>query len=176
MESRETKRRGKTQLMDSKKVSLRAVEEEINGTKMKYIKGYPIVFNSIGQPYKWSDWREIILPESVKDVDFNETRVIINHNEDKIIGKIGINGAYQVDEIGVFFTLEEINTQLFRDTWELVNLGILDGMSFAFRADIIESNYDLKIDYIKHFTEIEEFTIVDSKRAAYNAATVLATK
>jgi hypothetical protein len=146
--------------------------ETLEGKKI--LKGYPILFNTIGTPYSFSDWREIILPESVKGVDFTKTRILVNHDENNIIGMCGVNATTAIDEIGVYLKVEEIDTQMFRDTWELVNLGILDGMSFAFRANLIESNFDVMIDYIKQFSEVPEFSILPSGRTAYKDATIIA--
>lgn len=150
-----------------KDIDFRAIQE--NGVKK--VRGYPILFNT--ETVIFEDWKETISPKALDGVNLSELRLLVGHNSDKLLGRAGINLRVEVDEIGLFIEAELPDTQLANDTYTLVNMGILDGMSFAFYVEEITTNWEKKIDTILKFKEVPEVSIVTFP--AYPQTVVIAT-
>ena len=144
--------------------------ETIDGVKK--IRGYPILFNVVGTPYRGSDWKEIIDPNALADVNFSELRLLVDHDTGKLLARSGINLRAEIDNTGLFIEASLPNTTLAADTWELVNAGIMDGMSFMFLADQWETNLDTLTDTILHMTDVPEISLVTFP--AYQATVAIA--
>lgn len=126
--------------------------------KTKKLKGYPILFNV--PTTIWGDWKEQIAPEAVEGVNFGDSRLLVDHDTSQLLARAGINLKVAVEDLGVYIEAEMPNTQLATDTFELISRGIMDGMSFCFYASKIETDWDSKLDTIKKFKEIPEFSVV----------------
>lgn len=127
-------------------------------SELMIIKGYPILFNVA--TILWGEWKEQIHPDALLGVDLSETRLLINHNVDLIMGKSGINVEYQIDNTGLYMKAKMPDTQMGKDYFNLIAQGILDGMSFMFRATTIETDWENKIDTIKKISVVPETSIV----------------
>lgn len=127
-------------------------------SQKKIIRGYPILFETPAKIY--GEWQEIIDKNALETTDLSELRLLVDHNTALLLARAGINLRTNVDDIGLFIEAEMPNTTLANDTFELVKLGILDGMSYWFNADKIETDYENKIDRILNFSKIYEISLV----------------
>lgn len=103
------------------------------GKKELVVRGYPILFNT---PTKvWDPWygqiEEVILPQAMDDVDLSNVFLLYGHDMNRVLGRTGKNLRVEVDETGVFMECILPNTQEARDAYNLIEAGIVDGMSFC---------------------------------------------
>lgn len=151
------------------------VREEENGVKKLVLRGYPILFNVETKvfDYWYGEITEVILPTALDGVDLSNVVLLRSHDPDKILGRNGLNMRLEVDETGLFFECEMLDTQIARDTYAEVAAGLLDGMSFAcYLSD--EVNSQTKKRTITHFDELIEITI--TAFPAYKEASVVASR
>jgi len=106
------------------------VTEELEGKK--YLRGYAMLFNTPATPIRGLDeYREEISPEALNGVDLSDCRVLINHDNNLIIGRAGKNARIEADNTGLFVEVEiHSGVQYAKDYYNMVKAGILDGMSF----------------------------------------------
>lgn len=111
----------------------RVIEGE--GKKL-ILRGYPILFNTPTRIKSfWDEWEETISPNALDNTDLSNVYLLVGHNPDNVLGRAGINMRFEVDETGLFFECELPNTQYARDWYNLVESGIVDGMSFGFNSE-----------------------------------------
>lgn len=123
--------------MNWRKVDIQAEVRSQEGEGKKLIlRGYPIVFNTptIIRGY-YDDWEETISSDALRDTDLSTVYLLVGHNPDNVLARAGVNMRLEVDETGLFFEAELPNTQYARDWYNLVESGIVDGMSFAFESE-----------------------------------------
>lgn len=130
----------------------------------KHIKGYAVLFET--PTVVFGDWQEIIDKGAFGAVgdkpatDLSDLRLLVNHEVGDLLARASINLKTEIDDTGLYIDAELPDTQLARDTWELVSKGIMDGMSFWFVADVWETDTDKKIDRILHFKRVYEVSVV----------------
>ena len=117
------------------------IESRANGTQV--LVGYAAVYNRFSLPLRegGSQFREIILPGAFDKI-LNRQRgksdvvALLNHNSDLILGRTS-SGTLELssDEKGLRYTVPPPDTQVGRDTLELVRRRDLRGSSFAFAVD-----------------------------------------
>lgn len=150
------------------------VEEKQEGGKKLVLRGYPILFNTETKIYDWwyGEVRETILPTALEGTDLTNVYLITGHNiePDKVLGRAGVNMRLEVDETGLFFEAELPNTQHARDIYNLIEAGLVDGMSFGFRCSD-EINEATLTRTITHIDELFEITITPFP--AYKEASVI---
>lgn len=150
------------------------VEEKQEGGKKLVLRGYPILFNTETKIYDWwyGEVRETILPTALEGTDLTDVYLITGHNiePDKVLGRAGKNMRLEVDETGLFFEAELPNTQHARDIYNLIESGLVDGMSFGFRCSD-EINESTLTRTITHIDELFEITITPFP--AYKEASVI---
>lgn len=148
------------------------VEEKQEGGKKLVLRGYPILFNVETKIYDfwYGEVRETILPTALDGTDLTNVYLLTGHNPDNLLGRAGVNMRMEVDETGLFFECELPNTQLARDIYNLVEQGILDGMSFGFTCSD-EVNCETMTRTITHIDELFEITITPFP--AYKEASVI---
>lgn len=131
-----------------------------DGGKKLVLRGYPIVFNSETEIYDFwlGEVRETILPTALDGTDLSNVYLLVGHNPDNLLGRTNVNLRLEVDETGLFMECVLPNTQLARDTYNLVESGILDGMSFGFDCSD-EINAETKIRTITHIDTLYEITL-----------------
>jgi HK97 family phage major capsid protein/HK97 family phage prohead protease len=95
--------------------------------KRHLLSGYAIVFDS---PSENMGFIEAVDPHALDDVDLSSTFALYNHNFDNVLGKTGKNLSLNVDEKGLFFSLELLPSD--EHIFELVQDGIINKMSFGF--------------------------------------------
>ena len=161
------------------KTEARSIEGE--GKKL-VLRGYPILFNTPTIIRSWHGaWEETISPHSLDNTDLRDVYLMVGHNPDNVLGRAGVNMRLEKDETGLFFEAELPNTQYARDWYNLVERGIVDGMSFAFESDGDTWEYASKEEKaigkldkrtINNITKLWEITITPFP--AYEEASVVA--
>lgn len=153
------------------------VEEKQEGGKKLVLRGYPILFNTDTSIYDYwyGEVRETILPTALEGTDLTNVYLVGGHEitPDKVLGRNNINMRMEVDETGLFFECELPNTQYARDIYNLIEAGIIDGMSFGFTCSD-EINESTKTRTITHIDELFEVTITPFP--AYKEASVIVQK
>lgn len=153
------------------------VEEKQEGGKKLVLRGYPILFNTETSIYDiwYGEVRETILPTALDGTDLTDVYLITGHNiePDKVLGRNNVNMRMEVDETGLFFECELPNTQHARDIYNLIESGLVDGMSFGFRCSD-EVNEATMTRTITHIDELFEITITPFP--AYKEASVIIQK
>ena len=153
------------------------VDEKQEGGKKLVLRGYPILFNTETNIYDfwYGEVRETILPTALNGTDLTDVYLITGHNiePDKVLGRNNVNMRMEVDDTGLFFECQLPNTQLARDIYNLIEEGIVDGMSFGFTCSD-EVNEATMTRTITHIDELFEVTITPFP--AYKEASVIVQK
>lgn len=146
---------------DDDKANFRAVSEEVDGSTIRHLKGYALLFDVPGRPVRGSQWIEKIHKDAIKDVDFSKLVILIDHNTTWVLGKAGKNMTVTVDDTGLFVDVILRNTWIDDYIFDRVEGEIIDSMSFWFdRNSVIATDWDNKIDYIMKINEIYEVSIL----------------
>lgn len=149
------------------------VRREEEGKQKLVLRGYPIVFGVETTVYDWlyGEIKETILPTALEGVDLSGVYLLRSHDTDKVLGKNGVNMRLEVDETGLFFECELLDTQIARDTYAEVEAGLIDGMSFGcYFSDKV--NEETMKRTVTHIDELIEITITPFP--AYKEASVVA--
>ena len=153
------------------------VDEKQEGGKKLVLRGYPILFNTETNIYDfwYGEVRETILPTALNGTDLTNVYLVLGHQIDplNVLGRNNVNMRMEVDETGLFLECELPNTQPSRDTYNLIESGIIDGMSFGFRCSD-EVNPETLTRTITHIDELFEVTITPFP--AYKEASVIVQK
>lgn len=137
--------------------SLRAEEKEEDGKKKRVIRGYPILFNT---PTKIGNWTEIIRPGALDGVDLSNLYLLGYHMSSMPFARNGVNMRVEIDNNGLFIEVELGDTHDDDVLYDRVSKGIVDGMSFAFSIEKIQTDFETKTDEILKFKEVWEVSIV----------------
>lgn len=152
------------------KAEVRAAEGD--GKKM-ILRGYPVLFNTPTLIRSWiGDYEETIASTALDGTELNGVYLMVGHNPDNVLGRAGINMRLESDETGLFFECELPNTQYARDWYNLVESGVVDGMSFAFNSEGDTWSPDYKQRTINKISKLYEITITPFP--AYGEASVVA--
>jgi HK97 family phage prohead protease len=117
------------------------IEERANGTQV--LVGYAAVYNRFSLPLRegGSQFREVILPGAFDKIlsrqrGKGDVVALLNHNTDLILGRSS-SGTLELssDDKGLRYVVTPPDTQVGRDTMELVRRRDLRGSSFAFSVD-----------------------------------------
>ncbi|WP_373232110.1 HK97 family phage prohead protease [Cohnella sp.] len=156
-----TQRSKKRVNFDEEKSRFRAVTEEVDGAEVRKLRGYPILFDVPGRPYRGSMWVEKIDKNALADVDLSNIVILIDHNTTWALGRSGKNMNATVDDTGLFVDVTLGNTWIDDYIYDRVQREIIDSMSFWFDSQaVIASDWDNKIDYVMKINEIYEVSIV----------------
>lgn len=108
-------------------VKLRA---STSGDSIGELSGLGIVFDT---PADIGPFVETIAPEAVDGVfERSDTRSLVNHNPDRIIGRVPKTMSVDVRDGGVYYTVDLPDTVAGRDVKTSVKRGDISGSSFAF--------------------------------------------
>jgi HK97 family phage prohead protease len=156
------------------KAEVRAVE---GAPKKMILRGYPILFNTPTKIRSWyGEWEETIAPHALDNTDLSDVYLMVGHNPDNVLGRAGRNVRLEVDETGLFFECELPNTQYARDWYNLVESGIVDGMSFGFNCEgdtwTEATENEIAKRVVNNITKLWEITITPFP--AYGEASVVA--
>lgn len=153
------------------------VDERQEGGKKLVLRGYAILFNTEATIYDLlaGEIRETIEPTALQDTNLTDVYLIGGHNiePDKVLGRNGVNLRLEIDDVGLFFECELPNTQYARDIYNLVESGLVDGMSFGFDTDA-EIDYETHTRKITKINNLYELSITPFP--AYKEASVIAQK
>lgn len=153
------------------------VEEKQEGGKKLVLRGYPLLFDTEAKIYDWwyGEVRETILPTALEGTDLTNVYLVGGHEitPDKVLGRNNVNMRLEVDETGLFFECELPNTQYARDIYNLIESGLIDGMSFGFTCSD-QINPETLTRTITHIDELFEITITPFP--AYKEASVIVQK
>lgn len=143
------------------KSRFRAITEEVDGTEVRKLRGYPILFDVPGRPWRGSKWVEKIDKNALADVDLSNIVLLIDHNTTWVLGRVGKNMTASIDETGLFVDVTLGDTWIDDYIFDRVKREIVDSMSFWFDSDaVIASDWDNKVDYVMKINEIYEVSIV----------------
>ncbi len=157
-----------------REVNLQAeVKNEDGSAKKLVLRGYPILFNSPTKVYDWcyGEITETILPTALDGVNLDDVFLIVCHNLENVLGKNNVNMTVKIEDVGVYLECELPNTQLARDTYNLIEAKIIDGMSFGFKTSD-RVNPETLTRTITHFDAVYEFSI--TPLPAYKDAVIIA--
>ncbi len=143
------------------KTNFRAVTEEVDGQNVRKIRGYAILFDTPGKPYRGSRWVEKVDRKALKDVDFSRLVLLLDHNTAFVFGRVGKNMTAVVDDTGLFIDCTLGSTWLDDYVYDRVHSEIIDGMSFWFdNQAMVATDWENKVDVILKINEVYEVSIV----------------
>jgi len=146
---------------DNEKAKFRAITEEVDGNNVRYLRGYPILFDVIGRPWRGTKWVEKVDKNALNEVDFSDLVILLDHSTTWVLGKVGKNMRAEIDETGLFVEVTLGNTWIDDYVYDRVEKGIIDGMSFWFDNNaMIATDWENKIDVILKINEVYEVSIV----------------
>ena len=123
----------------------------------RIIRGYPVLFDEVTDRVGY--YKEKISRNALDGADMSETVLIVGHNFDNLLARVGVNMRLEVDETGLFFEAELGDMEYDKLIYDRVKRGILDGMSFGFTVDAIETDYETKTDTITRIGKLYEITL-----------------
>lgn len=146
---------------ENEKSKFRAITEEIDGKPVRKLRGYPILFDTPGRPWRGSKWIEKVDKKALEGVDFSKLVLLLDHSTTWVLGRVGKNMTAVVDDVGLFVEITLGNTWLDDYVYDRVQTEIIDGMSFWFDSQaMIASDWENKIDVILKINEVYEVSIV----------------
>ena len=123
----------------------------------RIIRGYPVLFDEVTDRAGY--YKEKIARTALDGADMSETVLIVGHDFNNLLARVGVNMRLEVDDIGLFFEAELGDTEYDKLIYDRVKRGILDGMSFGFTVDAIETDYETKTDTITRIGKLYEITL-----------------
>lgn len=139
----------------------RAITEEVDGKPVRKLRGYPILFDTPGHPWRGSKWVEKVDKKALEGVDFSKLVLLLDHSTTWVLGRVGKNMTAVIDDVGLFIEVTLGTTWLDDYVYDRVQSEIIDGMSFWFDSQaMIASDWENKIDVIIKINEVYEVSIV----------------
>jgi len=141
---------------ETKSIEVRADGEGMN------ISGYAIVFDEPSKPLYGGMFVETISKRALQGVDLADLFLLYNHNDNDILGStVGNTMSVSVDERGLRFDASLPNTQLGKDTFELIKRGDIRGVSFGFMVESDTWNTSVTPEHrtINKIKEVKELSI-----------------
>lgn len=146
---------------DNELSRFRAVTEEVEGQNVRRIRGYAILFDTPGKPWLGSAWVEKIDKKALEGVDFSKLVILLDHNTNWVLGRVGKNMRVVVDDTGLFVEVTLGDTWLDDYVFDRVQKEIIDGMSFWFdNQSMIATDWENKIDVILKINQVYEVSLV----------------
>lgn len=140
---------------------LRAVSEETDGVEVRKLRGYAILFDVLGKPWRGSAWQEKVSKSALDNVDFSQLILLWDHKTEWVLGRNGKNMRTEVDDTGLFVEVTLGSTWFDDYVYDRVQRGLVDGMSFYFDSNaIIATDWTNKIDVIAQINEIYEVSLL----------------
>lgn len=125
------------------------------------LRGYAILFDVIGSPWRGSTWKEKVSKSALDGVDLSNVPILWDHNTAWVLGKNGKNARLEVDETGLFVEVTLGSTWLDDYVYDRISRELVDGMSFYFDSKaVIASDWENKIDVIAQINEIYEVSVL----------------
>lgn len=156
-----TQQSKKRMLFDDDRSKFRAVSEEVDGQNVRRLRGYPILFDTPGRPYRGSKWIEKVDKKALEGVDLSKLVLLWDHSTSWVLGRSGKNMRTVIDETGLFIEVTLGSTWLDDYVFDRVANEIVDGMSFWFDNNaMIATDWENKIDVILKINDVYEVSIV----------------
>jgi HK97 family phage prohead protease len=144
-----------------RQTNFRAITEEVDGKQVRRLRGYPILFDVLGEPWRGSVWKEKISRNALDGVDFSKLVMLLDHKTEWVLGKVGKNMTTEVDDTGLFVDVTLGDTWLDDYVFDRVQRELMDGMSFWFdRNALVASDWEAKIDTIVKINEVYEVSVL----------------
>jgi HK97 family phage prohead protease len=145
----------------NEKSNFRAITEEVEGQSIRRLRGYPILFDTPGRPYRYSAWVEKVDKKALEGVDFSKLVLLLGHKTEWVLARVGKNMTATVDDTGLFIDITLGNTWLDDYVFDRVQREIVDGMSFWFDSQaMIATDWENKIDVILKINDVYEVSVV----------------
>lgn len=156
-----TQRHKKRMGFSDTKTNFRAITEEVDGQQVRRLRGYAILFDTPGRPWRGSIWVEKVDKKALEGVDFSKLVLLLDHNTTWVLGRVGKNMRAEVDDIGLFVEATLGNTWIDDYVFDRVQKEIIDGMSFWFDSKaMIATDWENKIDVILKINEVYEVSVL----------------
>lgn len=156
-----TQQAKKRMVFADEKMNFRAIVEEVDGQSIRHLRGYPILFDVLGRPWRGSKWVEKVDKKALDGVDFSRLVILLDHSTTWVLGRVGKNMRAVVDDTGLFVDVTLGNTWIDDYVFDRVQNEIIDGMSFWFdNQAMIASDWENKIDVILKINEVYEVSLV----------------
>lgn len=123
----------------------------------RIIRGYPVLFDEVTDRVGY--YKEKIARNALDGADMSETVLIVGHDFNNLLARVGVNMRMEIDDTGLWFEAELGDTEYDKLIYDRVQRGILDGMSFGFTVDIMETDYETKTDTITKIGKLYEITL-----------------
>lgn len=156
---------------------IRNLRDEIrNEGESRTVEGYALVFNSESKDL---GFREVIIPEALEGViERSDVFAVVNHDKERGVlarSKYGEgNLSLTIDEKGLKYRFDALNTQLGDELLEYLRAGIIDSSSFAFTVADGGESWEKREDgtYLRTISQIDKlYDVSPVFNPAYAATT-----
>lgn len=104
-----------------------------NDDSKMVLEGYALKFEK--ETELWKGFKEVIRKWALDNTDMSRVFLLFNHNDDVILAGTSNNSLeLQVDDIGLKFRAELVDTQTSKEVYTLAKQGLLTKCSFSFRT------------------------------------------
>lgn len=104
-----------------------------NDDSKMVLEGYALKFEK--ETELWKGFKEVIRKGALDNTDMSRVFLLFNHNDDVILAGTSNNSLeLQVDDIGLKFRAELVDTQTSKEVYTLAKQGLLTKCSFSFRT------------------------------------------
>ncbi|MGX7091557.1 HK97 family phage prohead protease [Hutsoniella sourekii] len=135
-----------------------------NRSEERVLVGSPILYDTPTEIFVGSSsYTEIIERGALDGVNLNDTRLLYNHDTNKIpLARTPKTMQLSVDEAGLHMIATLADTEEARSVWTAVKRGDLSGMSFSFTVSSDGHTYDSKtnIRRIHKIDKLYEISVV----------------
>ena len=160
-ESPITQREKKMLGFSERQANFRAISEEIDGKQVRRLRGYPILFDVLGEPWRGSVWKEKVSRNALDEVDFSKLVMLLDHKTQWVLGRVSKNMTAEVDDTGLFVNVVLGDTWLDDYVFDRVQREIMDGMSFWFdRNALVASDWETNTDTIVKINDVFEVSVL----------------
>lgn len=136
------------------------------------IRGYFVVFDEITDRVGY--YKEKVNRDAFDNVDTSETVLIVGHDFNNLLARSGINLTIEFDDDGGFMEAKlDSEVEYDRLIYNRIKRGILQGMSFGFTIDEMETDFENKIDTIKRVGKLYEITLTPIPAYPQTVATAI---
>lgn len=146
------------------------------------IEGYALKYNKPSQVLGgFVRFIEQIAPDALRECDMSNVVATINHDQNQVLGRSGVNLTLTPDDIGLRFSVTPTDTSFAKDLITNIRAGVINQCSFAFTVadtdeaqDWVESTRD-DVDYertIRQIDHLYDVSIVTTPAYPDTVATV----
>ena len=139
-----------------------------NDDSKMVLEGYALKFEK--ETELWKGFKEVIRNGALDNTDMSRVFLLFNHNDDVILAGTSNNSLeLQVDDIGLKFRAELVDTQTSKEVYTLAKQGLLTKCSFSFKTASCGYKYS-RIDDKNELGEIVDIeTLYDVAVVTYPA-------